>query len=210
MTGICTRRAQGGALAVAGFFLLAKGAAAAQDADGEAATSPRRPAEEMVRGAEHERLDFFIGEWEGTYVADLRGLGYPDPVHFGVDVDFEWMQPGAVWLREDTVLYLPWGPSWGHGMWTYDEPNGQLVRRWIDNQIPDVFFHYGDWVDDTTIIFDGHVEYAGGRIVMRDIFRITGPDSYVWEHFTDRGQGGEQVLSSTTTYRRVGSIEEQE
>jgi hypothetical protein len=76
--------------------------------------------------------------------------------------------------------------------------------------VPDVFFHYGNWVDDTTIVFDGHVDYAGGRIVMRDVFRITGPDSYVWEHFTDRGQGGEQVLSSTTTYHRINSRNHQE
>ncbi len=55
------------------------------------------------------------------------------------------------------------------------------------------------WVDDTTIVFDGHVDYAGGRIVMRDFFRIT-----------DRGQGGEQVLSSTTTYRRIHPLNDQE
>jgi len=161
-----------------------------------------RPAE-MERSEAHDRLDFFMGDWAGTYVADVSGLGYEEPILFDVSVTFEWMEPGRVWLREATVLDLPWGSSFGQGMWAFDEANNQYVRRWIDNQIPSVFFHEGYWVDDHTIVFDGHVAYAGGTIVMRDVFRITGENSYIWEHFTDKGRGGEVELSSTTNYRRL-------
>lgn len=184
-----------------GFLVMVSAGAVAQDGQD---TPPRRIVpEEMERDTPHDQLDFFLGEWVGTFVADVSGLGYDAPIEFETRVSFEWMEPGRVWLREATVLDLPWGASFGQAMWAYDAGEGHYVRRWIDNQIPSVFFHEGFWVNDTTIVFDGHVAYAGGTIVMRDVVRITGADSYILEHFTDRGRGGEVALSSTTFYRRV-------
>lgn len=184
--------------------LAASAGCAAPSALAEETAAEARPKVAMMARQEaHDRLDFFVGDWTGTFVADMQGLGYAEPQAFTASVRFAWMEPGRVWLREEAVLEPPWGATFGQGMWTYDAASEQYVRRWVDNQTSEEFVNVGFWEDESTLVIAGHVDYGGARRQLRNVFRITGPNSFEWKHYSDRGQGGDFHLGSTATYARV-------
>jgi len=153
----------------------------------------------LSRTAEHERLDFLVGEWQTT-VAPLQEGG--EQLH-GV-MSCAW-RIGGLWLEERIRLEFPGrGVRESLELITYDPSRKMYVGTWQDNLSARSTPFVGEWLEDGTFVMTANLQGADGNSVSTTVryTRISDTEIHMEQFVTTRADAPrlvfKQVLRKTS------------
>lgn len=156
-----------------------------------AALAARAQAPVGCNGPEYRDMDFWVGDWEATYVQNGVAAKSRNRVTKVLD--------GCAILEEFTGA--PGIALDGRSYSVYDRVTGQWKQTWVDNS--------GGYLDFVGSVVDGNRVFArefqrqGKTIRQRMVFRDVKPDAFkwLWQRSDDGGQAW--TTGWEIDYRRV-------
>ncbi len=102
-------------------------------------------------GAEHKRLEGFVGSWDTTLRVWMMGQGAP-PTEFPGVTEFKWIYPGR-WLEtsarfDGSFLDPTKKETLTRGLMGYDNYKRKNVMIWIDDSTTNLRTAEGNWTPD--------------------------------------------------------------
>ena len=175
------------ALTVASFGTAADTPPAASAAQQAAMQAWQRAA---AVGPQHQRLEWFQGRWKER-VQMWMEPGQPPRIEQGVAEVRSVL--GGRFMEMRHRGHLMGKPMQGLGYSGYDNVSGRYTSIWMDDGSTAIFISHGDYdAASKTWTYSGQMQdpaRPGTLIPVREVVRITGPRSYVFEwHETRDGR----------------------
>ncbi len=142
---------------------------------------------------ESKQLDFWVGEWDLTYLAQGNTVRSRNRVTKILD--------GCVILEEFSGP--PGSPLVGRSHSTFDRPSKQWKQTWVDNTA--TYLDFTGAVIDGRMTFSREVQRDGRRFKQRMVFDKVASDAlkWLWQRSDDDGKAWTTLWE--IDYRRVKS-----
>ncbi|MBI4475614.1 MAG: DUF1579 family protein [Acidobacteria bacterium] len=145
-----------------------------------AATAAAQPPAAPKPGAEHKRLDYFVGKW--TTTGDMKPSPFGPGGKVTMNDSCEWFQGGFAVVCNSQGTG-PMGPTKGLGIMSYSPDLKAYTYYGVDNTGMIMTTVPRGHVQGDTWTFDDESMMGGQKIKSRYVLKITSPMSYSfrWE-----------------------------
>lgn len=153
-------------------------------------------------GPEHKQLRWFAGRWREKVQLWMQPGQAPQ-----VEQGFAHVRPvlGGRFMEMRHRGQFMGRPMQGIGFMGYDNIAGRYTSLWMDDGSTAMFQSTGTYDPATrTYTYTGHMadpEQAGRVVQVREVVRITGPDSYLFDWYETRD--GKEAKTMQIDYTRV-------
>jgi hypothetical protein len=151
----------------------------------------------------HERLEYFVGEWETTTKLWMGGADGPAQESTG-SATYSWLMAGR-WLQENLTGTMMGMPFEGYQLLGYDNYRREYVAVWVDSFSTTLTQSSGllDESGKVITLFGEMDEPTTGELgkMAKYVTRIVDDDTFVFE-VHDLGIGGDNTRVMEITYRR--------
>ncbi len=191
-------------LAAAAVTLPLAAAASAEDSAPNAAQQAAMQAWQRAAavGPQHRQLQWFKGRWK-EHVQIWMQPGRPPQIEQGVAE----VRPvlGGRFMEMRHRGHFMGKPMHGLGYSGYDNLSGRYTDIWMDDGSTAIFVSHGDYdAASKTWTYHGQMQdplQPGTTIPVREVVRITGPRSYVFEWYETRA--GRENKAMQIDYTRL-------
>ena len=191
-------------LAAAAVTLPLAAAASAEDSAPNAAQQAAMQAWQRAAavGPQHRQLQWFKGRWK-EHVQIWMQPGRPPQIEQGVAE----VRPvlGGRFMEMRHRGHFMGKPMQGLGYSGYDNLSGRYTGIWMDDGSTAIFVSHGDYdAASKTWTYHGQMQdplQPGTTIPVREVVRITGPRSYVFEWYETRA--GRENKAMQIDYTRL-------
>ena len=152
-------------------------------------------------GENHERLEYFIGEWKA--VARFRMDPNAEPtVSEGTSIQ-KWVL-GKRFVQTqfhiDDMMGMPFD---GIGFMGYDNNTKEYVSTWIDTWGTGIFKETGSYSSaDKAYTLSGEATSPSGPMAIKHVTKIIDNNTHILEFWEPNPETGELVQNGTITYTR--------
>lgn len=149
-------------------------------------------------GDMHDHLGRYEGEWTTTMKMWMEPGA--DPVESTGTMTGEWLYGGRYMKTQHTGSIMG-QPFEGTGIEGYDNVREVFTSFWFDNMSTGAMNFEGHCEDDAcnTLVYEGSSAdpMTGEMVDQRMVFRVTGPDSFMFESFMDTPEGEVKMMEMT-------------
>jgi hypothetical protein len=154
-------------------------------------------------GIYHERLDYFVGEWDLTTKVWMQGPEAPAQESRGT-ASFRWLMEGR-WLAQEMTGEMMGMPLRGFALMGYDNYRREYVGVWVDDMSTTMLTISGrlDQSGKVLAMYGEMDEPTSGELgkMVKYVTRIVDDDTHVFE-IHDLAIGGDRTMVMEVTYER--------
>ncbi len=156
--------------------------------------------EASTPGANHKRLDAFVGEWSVESVTQMAPDA-PKETTTGHS-SMKWVLDGRFLLQEysGTMMGMPFH---GLGTWGYDNIKKEYVGTWMDSSSTSIMNNTGSYDEATKAwTMKGTFQEPSGQVIQtREVIKFTDANKHTFDFYMT-GPDGKEFKSMTLTYTR--------
>lgn len=181
---------------IAGAAGLWTGVSLAEEEEASEADMMAQMMKEGMPGPHHKHLKAMEGEWttKGTFMMESGSVT-------SEGTSSNKMVNGGRFLECDYSAPFMGAPFSGKAVMGHNNPKKQFEMIWYDTMSSGIDVKTGTCSDDgKTITFNGHWDGPMGKLPVRMVFQINGPDSYTMSSYTT--MQGQEIKDMEIVYTR--------